>query len=128
MPAVSHNGRKPLGRMLRYGAQDWSGQNGPRPARLVPKPVEISPRFWQNGRVSGPTRWGIGTTDMTRILNAIERGDAGAANQLLPALYDELRLRFVQKRWCARLPTIPDIKSAWVGSYRGAGRVGFLVL
>ena len=30
-------------------------------------------------------------TDVTRILNAIERGDAGAINALLPAVYEELR-------------------------------------
>ncbi|MBN2505831.1 MAG: RNA polymerase subunit sigma [Verrucomicrobia bacterium] len=30
-------------------------------------------------------------TDVTRILNAIQHGDAGAADELLPVLYDELR-------------------------------------
>jgi RNA polymerase sigma factor (TIGR02999 family) len=30
-------------------------------------------------------------TDVTRILNAIEAGDAQAANQLFPLVYDELR-------------------------------------
>lgn len=34
---------------------------------------------------------------VTRILNAIEQGDAGAADQLLPAVYDELRLLAAQK-------------------------------
>jgi RNA polymerase sigma factor (TIGR02999 family) len=29
--------------------------------------------------------------DVTRILSAIDRGDAGAASQLLPLIYDELR-------------------------------------
>lgn len=29
--------------------------------------------------------------DVTRILNAIDRGDAGAADKLLPLVYDELR-------------------------------------
>jgi RNA polymerase sigma factor (TIGR02999 family) len=29
--------------------------------------------------------------DVTRILSAVERGDAGAAEQLLPLVYDELR-------------------------------------
>jgi len=31
-----------------------------------------------------PKRWGVGMTDVTRILNAIERGDAGATDDLLP--------------------------------------------
>ena len=30
-------------------------------------------------------------TDVTRILSALEQGDAGAAEQLLPLVYDELR-------------------------------------
>jgi len=36
-------------------------------------------------------------TDVTQILNAIERGDAKAADDLLPILYDELRLLAAQK-------------------------------
>jgi RNA polymerase sigma factor (TIGR02999 family) len=36
-------------------------------------------------------------SDVTRILNAIERGDAGAADELLPLLYEELRLLAAQK-------------------------------
>ncbi|MFC1633212.1 ECF-type sigma factor [Planctomycetota bacterium] len=36
-------------------------------------------------------------TDVTRILNAIEQGDKRAANQLLPLVYDELRLLAAQK-------------------------------
>ncbi len=36
-------------------------------------------------------------TDVTRILNAIERGDAKAADELLPLVYDELRLLAAQK-------------------------------
>jgi hypothetical protein len=31
-------------------------------------------------------------TDVTQILNAIEQGDAKAADELLPLLYEELRL------------------------------------
>jgi hypothetical protein len=30
-------------------------------------------------------------SDVTRILSAIEKGDAGAAEQLLPLVYEELR-------------------------------------
>jgi RNA polymerase sigma factor (TIGR02999 family) len=36
-------------------------------------------------------------TDVTRILNAIERGDSGATDELLPLLYEELRLLAAQK-------------------------------
>ncbi len=36
-------------------------------------------------------------TDVTRILNAIERGDARAADELLPLVYEELRLLAAQK-------------------------------
>ena len=35
--------------------------------------------------------------NVTRILNAIEGGDAGAVDALLPAVYDELRLMAAQK-------------------------------
>lgn len=36
-------------------------------------------------------------TDVTRILNAIERGEARAADELLPLVYEELRLLAAQK-------------------------------
>ena len=36
-------------------------------------------------------------TDVTRILNAIEQGDAKAADELLPLVYQELRLLAAQK-------------------------------
>ena len=36
-------------------------------------------------------------TDVTRILNAIERGDLQAADDLLPAVYEELRVLATQK-------------------------------
>ena len=36
-------------------------------------------------------------TDVTRILNAIEGGDPKAANELLPLVYEELRLLAAQK-------------------------------
>jgi RNA polymerase sigma factor (TIGR02999 family) len=36
-------------------------------------------------------------TDVTRILSAIEQGDPGAAEQLLPLVYDELRQLAAQK-------------------------------
>jgi len=36
-------------------------------------------------------------TDVTRILNAIEQGDDRAVDELLPAVYQELRLLATQK-------------------------------
>jgi RNA polymerase sigma factor (TIGR02999 family) len=36
-------------------------------------------------------------SDVTRILNAMERGDAKAMDQLLPAVYEELRLLAAQR-------------------------------
>jgi RNA polymerase sigma factor (TIGR02999 family) len=36
-------------------------------------------------------------SDVTRILNAIERGDAGATDRLLPLVYEELRILAAQK-------------------------------
>jgi DNA-binding GntR family transcriptional regulator len=36
-------------------------------------------------------------TDVTRILNAIEKGDREAAEKLLPLVYEELRLLTGQK-------------------------------
>jgi len=36
-------------------------------------------------------------SDVTRILNAIERGDAGATEELLPLVYEELRLLAAQR-------------------------------
>ena len=36
-------------------------------------------------------------TDVTRILNAIEQGDTSAADELLPLVYEELRLLAAQK-------------------------------
>ena len=36
-------------------------------------------------------------SDVTRILNAIEQGNAKAANELLPLVYEELRLLAAQK-------------------------------
>ena len=36
-------------------------------------------------------------SDVTRILNAIEQGDTGAADKLLPLVYEELRLLAMQR-------------------------------
>jgi RNA polymerase sigma factor (TIGR02999 family) len=40
---------------------------------------------------------GVGMSDVTRILNAIERGEAKATDELLPLVYEELRLLAAQK-------------------------------
>jgi len=42
-------------------------------------------------------RWGAVMSDVTRILNAIERGDANATDELLPLVYEELRFLAAQK-------------------------------
>jgi len=42
-------------------------------------------------------------TDVTQILNAIEQGDAGAAEQLLPLVYDDLR-RLATARMAGQRP------------------------
>jgi RNA polymerase sigma factor (TIGR02999 family) len=39
----------------------------------------------------------VAMSDVTRILNAIERGDARATDELLPLVYEELRLLAAQK-------------------------------
>jgi RNA polymerase sigma factor (TIGR02999 family) len=39
----------------------------------------------------GPPPEAVSMNDVTRILSAVERGDAAAAEQLLPLVYDELR-------------------------------------
>jgi RNA polymerase sigma factor (TIGR02999 family) len=39
----------------------------------------------------------VAVSDVTRILNAIERGEAKATDELLPLVYDELRLLAAQK-------------------------------
>ena len=36
-------------------------------------------------------------TDVTQILNAIEQGDSGATEKLLPLVYEELRILAAQK-------------------------------
>ena len=43
------------------------------------------------------SRLGTAMTDVTRILNAIEQGDPKAADELLPLVYEELRLLAAQK-------------------------------
>jgi RNA polymerase sigma factor (TIGR02999 family) len=63
----------------------------------VIKSLETSPPFCENVPIEGPEQWGVGMSDVTRILNAIERGDAQATDELLPLVYEELRVLAAQK-------------------------------
>src|SRR5438046_346985 len=49
------------------------------------------------GHSRGDRRRGVSMNDVTHILSAIEQGDASAAEQLLPLVYDELRRLAAQK-------------------------------
>ena len=49
------------------------------------------------GPYEGPRLWVLRMSDVTRILSAIEQGDAKATNELLPLVYEELRLLAAQK-------------------------------
>jgi RNA polymerase sigma factor (TIGR02999 family) len=59
--------------------------------------LEIPACLRQNTLMRGPKRWGTGMSDVTRILNAIEGGDTQATDELLPLVYEELRLLAAQK-------------------------------
>jgi hypothetical protein len=39
--------------------------------------------------------WGVSMSDVPRILNAIERGDANSTDQPLPLVYEELQVFLV---------------------------------
>jgi len=73
--------------------------------------LEISPHFSENGGVSGRRQRGAVMTDVTRILGAIERGDAKATDELLPSVYEELRLLAAQERLTARKSVFPRLDS-----------------
>jgi RNA polymerase sigma factor (TIGR02999 family) len=47
--------------------------------------------------MKGLKRWDAVMSDVTRILDAIERGEAKATDELLPLVYEELRLLAAQK-------------------------------
>ena len=49
------------------------------------------------GAFEGPRQPGVRMSDVTRILNAIERGDAKATDELLPLVYEELRILAAQR-------------------------------
>lgn len=50
----------------------------------------------ENGGVAGD-EWNAAMNEVTRILNAIEQGDPKATDELLPIVYEELRLLAAQK-------------------------------
>ena len=67
------------------------------------------------GRDTARTRGGRTMSDVTRLLEAANRGDRQAAADLLPMVYDELRKlaaarlaresrarRLTRRRWCTR--------------------------
>jgi hypothetical protein len=62
-------------------------------------------------------------TDVTRILNAIEQGNAKAADELLPLVYEELRLLANQKM-SQELPgqTLQRLSLTLESSFVPAGR------
>jgi hypothetical protein len=46
-------------------------------------------------------------TDVTRILDATARGDAGASNELLPLVYEELR-KLAAQRWASDADSVSE--------------------
>ena len=52
-------------------------------------------------------------TDVTRILNAMERGHAKATDKLLPLVYEELRLLAAQKLIRTNLRARPSKRPHW---------------
>src|SRR5262249_53114151 len=92
---------------------------------IAPRVAASTGQTHPQGNVSGPRSGGHGgcpaaafvlpvspMNDVTRILSAIEHGDAHAAEQLLPLVYDELRKLAAQKlaqEWlsaCKRDPPV----------------------
>src|SRR5512137_3109965 len=62
------------------------------------RPLAFFPPYAQNSPTWEPKEpSGVDMSDVTRILNAIERGDPKATDELLPLVYDELRLLAAQK-------------------------------
>lgn len=59
--------------------------------------LAILPDVSENSHVGGLERWGVRMNDVTRILSAIERGDAKATDELLRLVYEELWLLAAQK-------------------------------
>src|SRR6516165_3398632 len=56
---------------------------------MTPRPGPVTPR--------GPPSARVSMNEVTRILSAVEQGDAQAAEQLLPLVYQELRQLAAQK-------------------------------
>ena len=65
-------------------------------------------------------------SDVTRILNAIEGGDAEAASTLLRLVYEELR-RLAAERMAREKPSQTIQAAAFVHeAYRGVERIGYV--
>src|SRR5688572_30841356 len=60
----------------------------------LPPPVDVRPRLWPVPSAAVMLDF---MSDVTGILSAIEQGDASAAEQLLPLVYDELRRLAAQR-------------------------------
>src|SRR6516162_7979228 len=66
--------------------------------RLGATPLES-----QSGTPPGRPSGAVSMNDVTRILSAVAQGDARAAEQLLPLVYDELR-RLAAQRLAREIP------------------------
>ncbi len=84
------------------------------------KTLVISPLLSENGTIRDPIRWGVAMTDVTRILNAIERGDAKATDGLLPLVYEELRLLAAQKLCKRTVEYIPRVMTQGLTAFSTA--------
>jgi hypothetical protein len=90
-PPGTSNGGVEGGCRIRTTDGGWTGRGTRRTEPRRPpgvKPLAFSPLHAENGPARRPNRWGVGMSDVTRILNAIERGTP--------------RLRTNSCRWCTR--------------------------
>jgi len=62
-------------------------------------------------------------SDVTRILNAIERGQEKATDELLPLVYEELRRRKFPARRFRRPPSFTRLTSGWLAMSPGVGTI-----
>ena len=65
-------------------------------------------------------------TDVTRILTAIEQGDAKAAHELLPLVYEELRLLAAQKMAQEKPGQTLQATALVHEAYKGVERIGYV--
>ncbi len=80
-----------------------------------PRDLQSSPVSRRILPAGCPKRQGVGMSDVTRILNAIERGDAKATDELLPLVYSDnrrnmsLRAKRGNRRICLLLSAITAV-------------------